>query len=58
MTMNAPWCAAWVSAVLIKAGVKINYDCSCSELIKLNKDIWIEDDNYMPKIRDLIIYDW
>ena len=58
MTMSAPWCCAWVSAVLIKAGVKINYECSCSELIKLNKDLWVEDDNYMPKIRDLVLYDW
>ena len=58
MTMSAPWCCAWASAVLIKAGVKINYECSCSELIKLNKDLWIEDDNYIPKIGDLVLYDW
>lgn len=56
--MSAPWCCAWVSAVLIKAGVKINSECSCNELIKLNKDIWVEDDNYLPKIGDLILYSW
>ena len=58
MTMSDPWCATWVSAVLIKARVKINYECSCNELIKLNKDLWVEDDNYMPKIGDLVLYDW
>ena len=58
VTQKDPWCATWVSAVLIKAGVKINSECSCNELIKLNKDIWVEDDNYMPKIGDLVLYDW
>ena len=58
VTQKDPWCATWVSAVLIKAGVKFNPECSCNELIKLNKDIWVEDDNYMPQIRDLLVYDW
>ena len=58
VTQKDPWCATWVSAVLIKARVKINYECSCNELIKLNKDLWVEDDNYMPKIADLVLYDW
>ena len=58
VTQKDPWCATWVSAVLIKARVKINYECSCNELIKLNKDLWVEDDNYMPKIGDLVLYDW
>ena len=48
MNMNDPWCCAWASAVLIKARVKINYECSCNELIKLNKDLWVEDDNFHP----------
>ena len=58
VTQKDPWCATWVSAVLIKAGVKINYECSCNELIKLNKDLWVEDDNFHPKIGDLVLYDW
>ena len=58
VTQKDPWCATWVSAVLIKARVKLNYECSCNELIKLNKDIWVEDDNYLPKIGDLVLYDW
>ena len=58
VTQKDPWCATWVSAVLITARVKLNYECSCNELIKLNKDIWVEDDNYMPKIGDLVVYDW
>lgn len=55
---NDPWCATWASAVLIKAGVDFNPECSCNELIKLNKNLWVEDDNYMPKIGDLVLYDW
>ena len=58
VTQKDPWCATWVSAVLIKAGVKINYECSCNELIKLNKDIWVEDDSYHPQLGDLVLYDW
>ena len=58
VTKKDPWCATWVSAVLIKAGVEINYECSCNELIKLNKDIWVEDDNFHPQIGDLVLYDW
>ena len=58
VTQKDPWCATWVSAVLIKAGVKINYECSCNELIKLNKDLWVEDDNFHPQIADLVLYDW
>ena len=58
VTQKDPWCATWVSAVLIKAGVEFNPECSCNELIKLNKDIWVEDDNYIPKLGDLVLYDW
>ena len=58
VTQKDPWCATWASAVLIKAGVEFNPECSCNELIKLNKDLWVEDDNYMPKIGDLVLYDW
>ena len=58
MTMTASWCCAWASVVLIKAGVEFSPECSCNELIKLNQDIWVEDDNYIPKIGDLVLYDW
>ena len=58
VTQKDPWCATWVSAVLIKARVKLNYECSCNELIKLNKDLWVEDDNFHPQIADLVLYDW
>ena len=58
VTQKDPWCATWASAVLIKAGVKINYECSCNELIKLNKDLWVEDDSYHPQLGDLILYSW
>ena len=58
VTQKDPWCATWVSAVLIKARVKLNYECSCNELIKLNKNLWVEDDNFHPQIGDLVLYDW
>ena len=58
VTQKDPWCATWVSAVLIKARVKLNYECSCNELIKLNKGIWVDDDSYHPQLGDLVLYDW
>ena len=58
VTQKDPWCATWVSAVLIKAGVEFSPECSCNEFIKLNKDIWVEDDNFHPNIGDLVFYDW
>jgi len=62
MVMSDAWCAATVSAAWIKAGVaKIcPIECSCSKLIELAKklNIWVEDDKYVPKIGDAILYDW
>ena len=66
MTVNDPWCATTASAAYIKAGLagkgKIFpcVECSCSRMIQLAKDagIWQEKDDYMPKVADLILYDW
>lgn len=56
------WCATTVSAAFIKAEMTdIGLtECSCSRMIKLYKDkgLWQEKDNYIPKIGDLIMYDW
>lgn len=56
------WCATYVSAVFIKAGLtKIGFtECSCNRMIELYKKAgrWKETDSYVPKPGDIIMYDW
>lgn len=56
------WCATFVSAVAIKAGVTdiIPTECGCDQQIKLFKKIgeWAENDGYKPSAGDVIFYDW
>lgn len=56
------WCATTVSAAFITAGLTdIGFtECSCSKMIELYKAKrrWVERDSYVPKIGDLIMYDW
>ena len=56
------WCATTVSAAAIEVGYTdiIPTECSCSRMIKLlqQKDIWQENDAYVPKKGDIIFYDW
>lgn len=56
------WCATTVSAVGIKLGLleTILPECSCSKMIELYKEkgLWQEKDNYIPKIADIIMYNW
>lgn len=56
------WCATFVTAVAIKAGVLSIFapECSCGRMIKaFNKlGVWVENDAYTPKIADVIFYDW
>lgn len=56
------WCATFVSAVAIKAGLTdiIPRECGCGEYIKLakNKGIWVENDAYVPQSADIVLYDW
>ena len=62
LTYTEPWCAGTVSASGSKAGLLeiMPAECSCNALIKLYKAIgrWVEDDAYIPKPGDLVIYDW
>lgn len=57
-----PWCATFVSSVAWNCGMStiFPFECSCyymlQHLIKTNQ--WVEDDNYIPSIGDLIFYDW
>lgn len=64
------WCATYVSAMAIGASKLSGYDylsimpteCGCNEMVKLyqahNKSEWEEDDAYVPKIGDIIMYAW
>lgn len=56
------YCATTVSAVWIRAGVDTVavVECSCSKMVELAKakGIWVEDDAYVPKPGDAVIYDW
>lgn len=57
-----PWCATYVSAVGIKLGLAdiIFPECSCHYMIQLYKAAgrWQENDAYVPKIGDIVQYDW
>ena len=56
------WCATFVSAVAVKLGYTdiIPTECGCSKMIELLKGIgaWKEDDAYVPKVGDILFYDW
>lgn len=62
MTYNAAWCAATISAAFHKAGMDAIFpsECSCGRMINKAKQmgIWVEDDAYVPKMADCVIYDW
>ena len=69
MTVNDAWCATAVSAAFIAAGVAGKpgsgklfecVDCSCNAMIQKakNQGIWVEKDFYVPKIGDVVMYDW
>lgn len=56
------WCATYVSAVAILCGLTdiMPTECSCSKMIDLYKKLgrWEEADDYIPKIGDVLMYDW
>lgn len=62
MTYTDAWCAAYVSAMGIAAGLNdiILPECGCERMIKLYQKInlWVENDAYVPQTGDLIFYDW
>lgn len=57
-----PWCATTVSSAAIKASLTkiIPTECSCSAQIRLLQALgsWEENDAYVPKLGDLVYYDW
>lgn len=59
---NDEWCATYVSAMSILAGLTdiIPTECSCQKQIELFKKLgsFVEADNYVPTRGDIIYYDW
>lgn len=62
MSYDDPWCAAFVSAVGMAAGLRdvILPHVNCDGMIASYKlaGRWIENDAYTPKAGDIIFYDW
>lgn len=62
MSYSDAWCAAYASAVFIRAELTdiAPTECSCSRMIALYKDLgcWQENDACVPQPGDLIMYDW
>lgn len=56
------WCAATVSAVAYTLGYQdiIPLECSCGRMVAKAQEmgIWVENDAYVPKPGDIIMYDW
>ena len=56
------WCAAFVTACAMESGCAsvIPGECGVERMIVLmqNLGMWIEDDSYVPRPGDLIVYSW
>lgn len=56
------WCATFVSYLAIIMGYTdiIPVECGCPQMIAKAKEmgIWVEDDSYVPKPGDSVLYDW
>ncbi len=63
MTVNDAWCATAVSAAFIACGLSKIFpcvECSCARMLSLASaaGIWVENDAYVPKVGDVVLYDW
>lgn len=56
------WCAGFVSAMAQKTKLTdiIFPECGCNRMITLYKKAgrWVENDAYVPKVGDILFYDW
>lgn len=56
------WCATFISYLAIVMGYTdiIPVECGCPQMITLAKQmgIWVENDAYVPKPGDIVLYDW
>ena len=62
VTYTDAWCATFVSVVALEAGFEkiMPTECSCPQMVALYKALgcWVENDAYVPKPGDIIMYDW
>lgn len=62
MGYSDPWCAAFVGAVAQKCALTsvLLPECGCEQMIELyrRRGGWIEDDGFVPRPGDLVVYDW
>jgi hypothetical protein len=59
LKVSDDWCAAYVSVILYRAGFKRICECSVPRMILLARAAGIyKDKSYIPKVGDLVIYDW
>lgn len=62
MKYDWSWCACTWSALAIKLGYTdiMPIEISCGELIKAAQKLgcWVENDSYVPKPADAVLYDW
>ncbi len=62
VTYTDAWCATFVSVVSLEAGFEkiMPTECSCPQMVTLYKALgrWVENDAYVPKPGDIIMYDW
>lgn len=56
------WCATFISALFVKLGATnlIATECSCQKMINgmASLGIWFENENMIPKVGDIVFYDW
>ena len=62
MKTTDAWCAAFVSAVAVEAGIGsiVPLECSCVLIIEgaMQIGIWVENDGHIPKVGDWVLYNW
>ena len=62
MGVSDAWCAATVSATWLKVGIAqyicTSVNCGTMRDKAISKGIWVENDAYVPKVGDAIIYNW
>lgn len=69
MTVKDAWCATTVSDAFIITSLAGRpgsgalfqcVECSCAKMVELAKKqgIWIEKDSHIPKVGDVVFYDW
>ena len=62
LKLSDPWCARFVSFIsnILNLTDYILPECSCNRMIKLYKakKEWVEDDDYVPEMGDILFYAW